>query len=431
MNHATLSLTQSPPLSVPLRFFLTAPLFVIACGLVLLFYGADAFSSRWHPALLAATHFLTLGFLAMIMMGALQQLTPVLMGAQIAQPVLFSAVTHVLLVSGTLSLTAGWLLFLPLLFTLAGILLGLSITVFVLVLLFSLRKARSGFATVYSTRVALLAFAITMILGIYLVLGYTGAEFTRIEGMTNLHMTWGLVGWVSLLIMGVAYQVIPMFQITADYPKLIMRWLVTVMFIILLGFSFFNVSYQDTESGKNIITLLLVTGLLVFLIKTLQLLLLRRRKVADVTQYFWLLSMISLFAAILAWVLSLFELHQRLEFFMVVLMIIGFAMTAVSGMLYKIFPFLIWLHLNTAAQGKDRTKIRIPNMKQVIPDNKARWHFWSHSLMLVLVVLAVFWPDYFLRPAALLLIITASILWLNLNSALKLYKHVIVKYNLK
>ncbi|MCW8901980.1 MAG: hypothetical protein OQK95_15050, partial [Gammaproteobacteria bacterium] len=165
MNNASLALTQSPPLFVPLRFFLTAPLFVIACGIVLFWSGPEAFTNRWHPSLLAATHFITLGFLAMIMLGALQQLTPVLMGAQIPRSNLFSRVTHLLLTTGTLSLTAGWLLQQPQLFTVAAVLLSLAIILFTLVLLIVLLKARSGYATVYSTRIALLAFAITMILG--------------------------------------------------------------------------------------------------------------------------------------------------------------------------------------------------------------------------------------------------------------------------
>lgn len=423
MNNASLALTQSPPISVPLRFFISAPFFAIACGVVLLWYGPEAFVSRWHPALLAATHFLTLGFLAMIMIGALQQLTPVLMGAQISHPVLFSTVTHLLLTTGTLSLTAGWLLQQPELFTLAGILLGLAISIFILVLLIVLRKARSGYATVYSTRTSLVAFAITMILGVYLVMGYSGSELTRLPGMTNLHMTWGLLGWVSLLLIGVAYQVVPMFQITPDYPKMMMRWHVISMFLLLVCWSTVQIFYSENTGLLNIFTTLLAVGLLIFVFITLRLLSNRRRKIPDVTLNFWRVSMSSLLLVLIAWVLSLFELHERLEFFIGVIIIVGFATSAVSGMLYKIFPFLIWLHLNNYAQGKDRSKFKIPNMKQVIPEVKARLHFRVHSLMLLLCSLAIFWPEYFLRPAALLLIITMMILLNNLYYALRVYKY--------
>ena len=390
---------------------------------VLFWYGPEAIESRWHPAILAVTHFLTLGFLAMIMMGALQQLTPVLMGAQISHPVLFSKVTHLLLSVGTISLTAAWLLPQPVLFTVAGILLGLAITIFIVVLLYSLRKARSGYATVHATKTALIAFAITMTLGVYLVMGYSGSTLTRLPGMTNLHMTWGLIGWVSLLLMGVAYQVIPMFQITPDYPKLMMRWLSIIMFIFLLCWSVVQVFYADNAVALNFFIALLVISLLSFAIATLYLLSRRRRNIPDITLNFWRISMTSLIMVIVVWVLSLFDLHHRLEFFITVAMIVGFAMSAVNGMLYKITPFLVWLHLNNHAQGKDRTKFKIPNMKQIIPEQKTRLHFRVYSLMLLLSYLAVFWPEYFLRPAALLLIISALLLYKNIYFALRVYKY--------
>ena len=71
MNSAQLSLDQAPPFSVPLRFFVTAPLFAIAAALVLLWYGPAALDSRWTPAVLAITHLMTLGFVVMVMSGAL------------------------------------------------------------------------------------------------------------------------------------------------------------------------------------------------------------------------------------------------------------------------------------------------------------------------------------------------------------------------
>ena len=60
---AGLPFEQAPPVSLPLRFFLTAPLFLLAAaGLIVL--SPDALASRWTPQALALTHALTLGFLA-------------------------------------------------------------------------------------------------------------------------------------------------------------------------------------------------------------------------------------------------------------------------------------------------------------------------------------------------------------------------------
>ncbi|MHB0982634.1 MAG: hypothetical protein ACYC02_04540, partial [Thiobacillus sp.] len=79
---AGLSFGQAPPYSLPLRFFLTAPLFLLAAaGLIV--WAPEALASRWTPYTLALTHALTLGFLAMVMLGALLQMLPVVAGSSI------------------------------------------------------------------------------------------------------------------------------------------------------------------------------------------------------------------------------------------------------------------------------------------------------------------------------------------------------------
>ena len=73
---ALLSFNKAPPFAAPLRFFLTAPLFAMTAGLLLLVLGPDMFASRWMPGLLAATHLITVGFMLQVMLGALIQILP-------------------------------------------------------------------------------------------------------------------------------------------------------------------------------------------------------------------------------------------------------------------------------------------------------------------------------------------------------------------
>ena len=61
---------------MPLRFFLTAPLFLVLAGVLLVVDGAAVFASRWTPSALALTHLLTAGFMLQVMLGALFQLMP-------------------------------------------------------------------------------------------------------------------------------------------------------------------------------------------------------------------------------------------------------------------------------------------------------------------------------------------------------------------
>ena len=81
-----LSFENAPPFAAPLRFFLTAPLFSLAAGLLLMAAGPDLLASRWTPGLLAATHLITVGFMLQVMLGALIQILPVVAGVNLGNP---------------------------------------------------------------------------------------------------------------------------------------------------------------------------------------------------------------------------------------------------------------------------------------------------------------------------------------------------------
>ena len=96
MFNQGLSLNQAPPASIPFRFFLTAPLFGILIGLVFFFYPLESITDQYSPVAIAVVHLFTLGMLAMIIFGAMQQMMPVLAGAVIKKPVLFGNIVHIL-----------------------------------------------------------------------------------------------------------------------------------------------------------------------------------------------------------------------------------------------------------------------------------------------------------------------------------------------
>ena len=76
-----LSTDQAPPISVPFRFFLTAPIFGILIGLLIFSNPADIIFNKFSPTTIGLIHLFTLGILTMIIFGALQQMLPVLAGA--------------------------------------------------------------------------------------------------------------------------------------------------------------------------------------------------------------------------------------------------------------------------------------------------------------------------------------------------------------
>lgn len=414
---AGLAFEQAPPLSLPLRFILTAPLFLLAAAILIAVY-PEALASRWTPQALALTHALTLGFLAMAMLGAMLQMLPVVAGSPMPAPRFVARASHVALSLGTLALMAGFLFAAPSAFGAGVVLLLVSFAIFIAAATLSLVRAVSG-VTVSGMRFAVVSLAFTVALGAALALLRAGWWTVTMEGASAGHVGFGLIGWILLLVAGVAYQVVPMFQITPPYPPRLNRWLAGAMFALLVLRAF---APLFSQSVVFLLDAGLAAGVLAFAIATLRLQSQRRRKLPDITLDFWRTGMASLIACVLAWLLAQFwpawENSNAYPLLLGVLFLVGFAVSVVAGMLYKIVPFLAWFHLQAQLQAKAGT---IPNMKQMIDEKNMRWQLRLHLAALALLAAAVAWPAALHMPAGIVFALSALMLWRNLSAALRRY----------
>jgi hypothetical protein len=386
MTVTGLSYEQAPPFAAPLRFFLAAPLFLLLVAGLGLFL-PDWRANRWSPDALALTHLITLGYLTMVMVGALLQMLPVVLGAPVPAVRLVAWFGLLGLTCGTPSLALGLLLDVPL-WLYAGMLILLTglAPVIVAIAISLLRTAAPHVA--WPIRQAVLALVITLALGITLAGALAGFwPMSSAFDLTALHAAWGLVGWVLILVIGVAYQVVPMLQITPPYPARLSRWL---SWIMLAGLLLFSMPWGAATGLLGAWPL--CASSIVFALATLRIQSQRRRKLPDITLSFWRLGMVSLiFSALLLpllpWLPTSWQDPAQISLGLTFLL--GFAASVVSGMLYKITPFLAWFHLKTQTGAKVGT---IPNMKEMLPDNLARLHFRLHLAMLILLLPAPFLP---------------------------------------
>lgn len=423
-----LSLAQAPPISVPLRYFLTAPLFGILAACLLIGYGPGAMASRWTPLLLGATHLMTLGFITMSMLGALSQMVPVMAGSPLPRPRLVSAVVHTLLTLGALALSGGLLLENSTLILLGIPVLGVGLFTFIAVSGFCLIRAQTRSATVTGMRIAMIALAVTVALGMRVAAGHVWSLQPLLPKLwTDIHMAWGLLGWVTILLISVAFEVVPMFQITPVYPHWVRRWLTRLIAGLLALWSVaYAVSFLPDPSIQmrlsNLLAGLLALGLVLFAGTTLYLQHKRRRRLSDVTLQFWRTALLCLFACVCVWLamqsFAALKDAPGLRVLLGALYIAGFAVSAINGMIYKIVPFLIWLHL----QGQNSSpRIRLPNMKDIIPDRHARRQLRLHIAAVLLLVCAALEPVWGVRVAALAFALSFLHLAFNLYTALRIY----------
>ena len=99
-----------------------------------------------------------------------------------------------------------------------------------------------------------------------------------------------------------------------------------------------------------------------------------------------------------------------------VLLIAGFALSAINGMLYKIVPFLAWYHLQEEMAASGR---KLPAVNKIIPERRARWQLGAHVAALLLLLGACYSPSL-VRPAAALMCGACIGLWINLCVAARL-----------
>ena len=408
---------QTPPISVPYRFFLSAPLVAAAAGLGLSWLGSDAFVSRWSPGLLAVVHLFTVGFMLQAMFGALLQILPVATGANVRHPRPVAGLTHGGLSLGAALLAAAFAFGLPWLFRLAMPLLGVVVAGYLSVTLWSLARTAARGGTVVALRLALLALLPTLVLG-ELLAGVFGWQWNLpLMELVQLHAAWAILGWGLLLVMGVAYLVVPMFQLTPPYRPAVALALPLLLFALLLAWSGL-VLLGGPAWSRQTLALTLALPVAVFAVLTLVLQGRRRRRQRDVTLLFWRTGMLALLGAVAALSLDLVlpdgALGGRLEILAGVLLLPGVFLSLISGMLYKIVPFLNWLHLQRGGGTA-------PNMRHMLTEPAMLRQFQLHLAALLLVVAAVFLPLLAI-PAGLLLAASAVLLEWNLLGAVRIYR---------
>ena len=421
----TLSFEQAPPISVPYRFFLTAPLFGAVAGLILAWLGPAALESRWSPGALAMTHLIVVDFMLQAMCGSLLQFVAVVAGANIWRPRLVAAVVHPLITAGAIFLATAFLLERQVLFLLAALAFALALGLFLTVMAVALLRTPARGMSIYVLRLAVLGLLLTVVLGVTLAatLGLHDSlqSVWSLLALINVHVAWGLGGWALMLVIGVSFLVVPMFQLTPAYPVWLTRLVPAGLFLLLCLWSLQLLpgagAAQAWQTGVMLAGMLLA-GL--YAVATLWLQSRRRRRQADVTFAFWRGAMLALLALSASWlvfeVLPQLGSHARAPLWLGVLALPGVFLSVIMGMLYKIMPFLNWLHL----QRLGGIALPPPNMKQMIPERAMRAQMRLHFAALGLLLAAVIMPALAL-PAGL--VFSASCLWLewNLIGAARLY----------
>ena len=417
--HPSLSFDQAPPISVPYRFFLLAPWFGVMAGILLAWSGGDALVSRWTPEALALTHLIAVGFMLQAMCGAVFQFIPVAVGGNVWRPTLVANIVQPLLLLAALLLVAGLLFTRPGLLSAAAPLFLLATGGFVAVVALALWQTPATGMTLWAMRMAIGGLAVTVVLGALLAEALALGLSVPIVELADIHLAWGLAGWALMLLAGVSYYVVPMFQLTRPYPLWFTRWFGPLLLLLLLAWS--SRLLLEDPRWSLAIALSLLALLSAYAGMTLWLQYTRRRKVHDATSVGFRIANLSVLAFAIsgAGFLLYPELaaDPRFAVWLGVLAFAGVFVSAITGMMYKIVPFLNWLHL----QRLGAPLSAVPNMNKMIPVEAMTGQLRLHVLAVSLLLAAVWLPGLTRLAGAALAVSFAWMGW-NLAGAVRRYQ---------
>ncbi len=375
-----LDIEQAPPLNLPMRFFATAPFFFIMAGLAGIFYPEDLLYTPLMPDTVALVHLAVLGWISMVMFGAMYQMLPVLASLIVQWPGLIPWV-HGLLVMGVVTMVLGiatdihpWLL----LFASLG--LGGSVALYIVPVGIALYKAPSKHPTVTAMRISALSLVGVLGMGAIFLGEYShGFLDLNREAMVGVHLVWGLFGWVGTLIIGVSFQVLPMFYMTPEFPikqAFSILWAWGLSLLLIPQILFFQPGDQMmlwAAAAPGVWALAIYGKEMVIMLKQ------RKRVLVDLTWRFWLLGFASAIIALIFMAMwpGVEEDQLRIQFG--IFFILGAVTSIVLGMLYKIIPFLIWFHRFSKLAGL----VEIPMMDDLLPQRATKSHFPVHAVTLL------------------------------------------------
>lgn len=372
---------------------LPAPWLGMLAGLLLAFGPAAGLPDRFAPLTLAITHALVLGMLAPIMIGALFQLMPVVGGQTVAAARFISPFVALISALIAAALAMAFLLGDSRAFVWAACLAALLYGAVVLALANTGWRVIAVDGTTRTLRWIALALAIVVGLGITLAGSFSNWWQIDVRRWLDLHVAWGVLGWIAALVLGVASTTVPMFWQTSRPSAL---WQKSVPGLLWLPLALFSVSMF-----RDLALLLGCVSVSVFSVFAL-IALWRAKRRFDPAWILWLVSAASwLFAAILTATLDLLEqqlpdaLAACMPWWIGVLALVGGAVLPVNAMLGKIIPFLVFLHLRRQIPAGQR----VPTMQAVLPPGRLKWQARLVLLALALLLLLPLAPN-FIAPLA-------------------------------
>jgi len=399
----------APPLDLIAPFFKIGALLYLFSMIALI--GFNSSFAYQEMAVAGWVHLFLLGFVMVIIFGAMAQLIPVVLEVGHAVVDLYYVILPLLGI-GTLIMVAGFWIE-PALLSYGGLLVLSSMIIFALEAFATLKKAEINTLTVKTIAVSNTYLLLGILTGFAIALGLNGTISINVDTMLKAHVYAVLGGFVLLTIMGLSLTLIPMFSLAHGFDETpIKRGFNLVAIGVGIVFIGALVSLDILQWLGYLITII---GAGFYLYQIYIIYKLTVRKEMDIWAKAMFFGFGSLILSIVLGVIYLLGasdswLHTSAWFF-----ILGFIGFLINGHLYKIVPFLVWFERFAPLVGKEK----VPMLHEMYPKEQANMMFWFSSIGTTLGGLGLLLEnDFLFKSGASLLIIGGVFLYLSMSKML-------------
>lgn len=396
----------SPPFRIVVKYFISATVSFVLMNFLLMINYNDVNGHHFQPKILSITHIATLGFITMIIFGAMFQLVPVVLEVKLFSTLL-AEIQFWIYAFGVIGLVYKfWYFGSELSFTLPAIFLNIAMFIFAFNIIASMIKVKNWNMTGTFLTAAIFWLIVTAIAGILLGvnLDHPYIKLNHLHYL-KLHANVALIGWVTMVIMGVSFKLIPMFTLSHGYELTLAKWAFALINLGLLGINWI-MHYADTGTYNLIFGIVITIGLILYLIQIYFIFKKRVRKKLDIGLKFSAVSFFMLGLSTLLGFSFLFIEYENITNLTLVygfMIIVAYISTLIVGQMYKIVPFLVWYHKYSSKVGIEK----VPMLKEMFSEKLAELNLY---LMLVGIIISVL---SFLSQINILLLIGFVLLFIS------------------
>jgi hypothetical protein len=356
----------APPLKLIAPFFAFGVFFYLLSMLALLFFEPTFSYQQMDVA--GWIHLFLLGFVMMVIFGAMAQLIPVVLEVGHVVVDVYYVILPLLALGAVVMVIGFWLM--PALLPYGGLLVLVAMIIFAFENIATLRKTELKTLTVDTVAWSNGYLLLGILTGFALALGLSGDLGINVSLMLKAHVYAVLGGYVILTIMGLSLTLIPMFSLAHGFDetavkrafKLVILSVAVVFAGAVLGFEWLMmIGYALSFAGIffYIWQIYIIAKLTV-------------RKELDVWAKSIIFAFVTLFLAILFSIVYFITEQETALHASVWFLLLGFVSFFIIGHLYKIVPFLVWFERFAPLVGKEK----VPMLHEMYSKEGAAMMFW-------------------------------------------------------